>query len=259
MVLSRTNHLVKGISDGCQRNGIPVAYPDRNVSGVRVLSAHKAKGLEANVVVIANASDHLFGFPSKMENSDVLEPVRMSPGNDQAEERRLFYVAVTRARKRLHLISRQGHPSPYIAEIEGTSLPTQAASHDSLRPGVRFSDTFSVEQVYPLSDRQAKARIRQSGLLTTLNGRFSFTSWMPFYLDQGRTYSISGVLYDWPYQNRHQVKLDRGTRVERQTIQSSASQPKGVRQLSPRPPPSFQPRSLVPSNPLVKTSDPMIA
>ena len=43
LVLSRTNHLVKGISDGCQRNGIPVAYPDRNVSGVRILSAHKAK------------------------------------------------------------------------------------------------------------------------------------------------------------------------------------------------------------------------
>jgi len=259
LILSRTNHLVKGISDGCQRNGIPVAYPDRNVSGVRILSAHKAKGLEANVVVIANASDHLFGFPSKMENSDVLEPVRMSAGNGPAEERRLFYVAVTRARKRLHLISRQGHPSPYIAEIEGTSLPSQVPSHGSLRPGVRFNDTFSVERVYPLSDRQAKAHIRQSGLLTTSTGQFSFTSWMPFYLEQGRRYSISGVLYDRPYQNRHQVKLDRGTHVERQGIQSSASQTKGVRQLSPRPPPSFGPRLLVPNNPLVKTSDSLIA
>jgi len=135
----------------------------------------------------------------------------------------------------------------------------QAASHGSLRPGVRFSDTFCVEQVYPISDRQAKARIRQSGLLTTPNGRFSFTSWMPFYLDEGRTYSISGVLYDRPYQNRHQVKLDRGTHVERQAIQPQSSLPRGVRQLRPRPPPQFQPRLLVPDNPLVKTSDPMIA
>jgi len=259
LVLSRTNHLIKGISDGCQQYGIPVANPDHRISGVRILTAHKAKGLEANVVVIANASDHLFGFPSKMENSDVLEPVRMSGGTGPAEERRLFYVAVTRARKRLHLISRQGHPSPYIAEIERTSLPMQAASHGSLRPGVRFSDTFFVEQVYPISDRQAKARIRQSGLLTTPNGRFSFTSWMPFYLDEGRTYSISGVLYDRPYQNRHQVKLDRGTHVERQAIQPQSSLPRGVRQLRPRPPPQFQPRLLVPDNPLVKTSDPMIA
>src|SRR5436853_530582 len=259
LVLSRTNHLVKGVSDGCQRNGIPVADSDRNVSGVRILSAHKAKGLEANVVVIANASDHMFGFPSKMENSDVLEPVRMSAGNALAEERRLFYVAVTRARKRLHLISRQGHPSPYIAEIEGASLPSQAASHASLRPGVRFKDAFYVEQVYRLTDRQAKAHIRQCGLLTTPNGRFSFTSWLPFYLDQGRTYSLTGVLYDRPYQNRHQVTLDRTTHVERHAIQPQSSVPKGVRQLCPRPPASFQPRLLVPNNPFVKTSDPMIA
>ena len=253
LVLSRTNHLIKGISEGCQRYGIPVANPNRDISGVRILSAHKGKGLEASVVVVVNASDHLFGFPSKVENSDVLEPVRMNAGNDQAEERRLFYVAVTRARKRLHLISRQGHPSPYIAEIEGTSLQSQAASSASLRPGVRFGDAFYVEQVYRLSDRQARSGIRQCGLLTSPKGRFSFTSWMPFYLDQGKTYSISGVLYDRPYQTRHQVKLDRGTLVERQATHSQASQPKGVRQLCPRPPPSFQPRLLVPNNPLVKT------
>jgi hypothetical protein len=136
-----------------------------------------------------------------MENSDVLEPVRMNAGNGPAEERRLFYVAVTRARKRLHLISRQGHPSPYIAEMEGTSLPSQATGSASLRPGVRFKDAFYVEQIYRLSDRQTRTGIRQCGLLTSPTGRFSFTSWMPFYLDQGRTYSISGVLYDGPIKN----------------------------------------------------------
>ena len=194
-----------------------------------------------------------------MENSDVLGPVRMSAGNGPAEERRLFYVAVTRARKRVHLISRQGHPSPYIAEIEGASQQSQTGGGGSFRPGVRFSDAFYVEQVYRLTDRQAKARIRQYGLMTTRNGRFSFTSYLPFYLDQGRTYSLTGVLYDRPYQNRHQVKLDRATHVERQTMQPQTNQPKGVRQLSPRPPPSFQPRLLVQNNPLVGTSDPMIA
>src|SRR5438094_748912 len=129
LVLSRTNHIIDGIRKGCQSSGIPVANPVRDTSGVRILSAHKAKGLEANVVVIANASDHLFGFPSKMENSDVLEPVRMSAGNGPAEERRLFYVAVTRGRKRLHLISRQGHPSPYIEEIEGGYEHSQQGKH----------------------------------------------------------------------------------------------------------------------------------
>jgi DNA helicase-4 len=255
LVLSRTNHLIDGISKGCRLSGIPVADEYQDTLGVRILTAHKAKGLEASVVVIANASDDLFGFPSKMENSDVLEPVRMSAANGPAEERRLFYVAVTRARKRLHLISRQGHPSPYIAEIEGASQQSQTASRGSFRPGVRFNDAFYVEQVYRLTDRQAKAHIRQCGLMTTLNGRFSFTSYLPFYLDQGRSYSLTGVLYDRPYQNRHQVKLDRATRVERQAIQPQSSLPKGVRQLCPRPPPSFQPRLLVPNNPLVKTEN----
>jgi len=190
-----------------------------------------------------------------MENSDVLEPVRMSAGNGPAEERRLFYVAVTRARKRLHLISRQGHPSPYIAEIEGASQQSQIATPASFRPGVRFNDAFYVEQLYRLTDRQAKARIRQCGLLTTPNGRFSFTSWLPFYLDQGRTYSLTGVLYDRPYQNRHQVTLDRATRVERHAIHPQSSLPKGVRQLRPRPPSQFQPRVLVPNNPLMKTEN----
>ena len=124
---------------------------------------------------------------------------------------------------------------------------------------VRFNDAFYIEQVYRLTDRQAKARIRQSGLMTTSNGRFSFTSYLPFSLDQGRTYSLTGVLYDRPYQNRHQVKLDRATHVERRTMEPQTNQPKGVRQLSPRPPPSFQPRLLVQNNPLVGTSDPMIA
>ncbi len=183
----------------------------------------------------------------------------MSAGNGPAEERRLFYVAVTRAKNRLHLISRQGHPSPYIAEIEGASQQSQTASRVSFRPGVRFNDAFYVEQVYRLTDRQTKAHIRQCGLMTTANGRFSFTSYLPFYLDQGKTYSLEGVLYDRPYQNRHQVKLDRGTHVERRQIQSLTAQPKAVRPLCPRPPPSFQPRLLVPNNQLVKASDPMIA
>src|SRR5438128_3062302 len=259
LVLSRTNHIIDGIRKGCQSRGIPVANPVRDTSGVRILSAHKAKGLEANVVVIANASDHLFGFPSKIENSAVLDPVRLRAGHGAAEAIRLFYFAVTRARKRLHLISRQGHPSPYIAEIEGASQQSQTASRVSFRPGARFNDAFYVEQVYRLTDRQAKARIRQCGLMTTANGRFSFTSYLPFYLDQGRTYSLTGVLYDRPYQNRHQVKLDRDTHVERRQIQPLTTQPKGVRPLCPRPPPSFQPRLLVPNSQLVKASDPMIA
>src|SRR5437879_11259064 len=101
LVLSRTNHLLEDVIEACRRNGVPAGSPDRDVQGVRILSAHKAKGLEADVVIVANGSDHLFRFPSKVENPDVLEPVRMSAGAAPAEEPRRLHVAVPRAVQRL--------------------------------------------------------------------------------------------------------------------------------------------------------------
>src|SRR5207245_1162590 len=140
LVLSRTNHLLERIDERFKQNQIPVAKPDWNIPGVRVLSAHKAKGLEAKTVIIVNASAHPFGFPSKVENPDVLGPVRMSFGNDEAEERRLFYVAITRSMNRLHLVARQGHLSPYIAEIEGVGSTNQVQQRpSSYAKGVRFN------------------------------------------------------------------------------------------------------------------------
>src|SRR3990170_8454451 len=47
LVLSRTNHILADVAGGCRRIGIPVANPERNVPGVRLMSAHGAKGLEA--------------------------------------------------------------------------------------------------------------------------------------------------------------------------------------------------------------------
>ena len=240
LVLSRTNHLLKEVRKNFVPNRIPLADPDRNITGVRVMSAHKAKGLEADVVVVVNASDDLLGFPSKIENPDVLEPVRMHPGNDRAEERRVFYVAVTRAKKRLHLIIRQGLPSPYIAEIEGTTPHSQKLNQNMLRPGSRFDDTFYVEQVYPLTESQTRARIQQCGFLTTNTGEFSFTSWMPYHLEQGGTYQITGAFLESPYQNRQRVKLDRDTWVQQRIRYQPTARANNTRQLLPRPPPLFQ-------------------
>src|SRR5207245_2736328 len=212
LVLSRTNHLLDDIIEACRRNGVPVGNPDRDVQGVRILSAHKAKGLEADVVIVANASDHLFGFPSKVENPDVLEPVRMSAGDAQAEERRLFYVAITRAMKRLHLVSRQGLPSPYLAEIESEANPSRAPDPSSVRVvGARFAGAFSVERLYSLSDRQEAAGIRQSGLLATSTSRMAFTSWASFNLEEGALYWLNDVVKDQPYRDQQRVKLDERT------------------------------------------------
>jgi len=244
LVLSRTNHLLEPLGEACRRNRIPVADPQRNVAGVRLLSAHKAKGLEANVVIVANASDHLLGFPSKVENPDVLEPVRMSTGNDAAEERRLFYVALTRAMRRVHLVARKGLPSPYLAEIEGDSSGVPVVDPNRVRTGGRFSGSFYVERIRPLTERQVASKIRQSGVLSTSTGRFAFTSWASLDLEEGGTYWLGGVLKDRPYRDQQHVKLDSGTSIERRVALSGASDAEAVRELRPRPPTSFQPRAM---------------
>ncbi len=243
LVLSRTNHLLEDITEVCRRNGVPVANPDRDVPGVRIMSAHKAKGLEADVVIVTNASDHLFGFPSKVENPDVLEPVRQSAGDAQAEERRLFYVAITRAMKRLHLIARQALPSPYLAEIEGGAHQSRAPDPSNVRIGARFAGAFQVERLYGLSDRQKAAGIRQSGLLATSTSRLAFSSWASFTLEEGASYWLNGVVKEQPYRDQERVKLDEHTSGNLRP-HSPVDDQKGGRELRPRPPPSHQPRPL---------------
>src|SRR5439155_10413777 len=223
--------------EACRRSGVPVANPDRDVPGVRILSAHKAKGLEADVVIVANASDHLFGFPSKVENPDVLGPVRMSAGDAPAEERRLFYVAITRAMRRLHLVSRQGLPSPYLAEIEGVANHSRVRDPSNVRVGARLAGAFSVERLYGLSDRQKAAGIRQSGLLASGTSRMAFTSWATFDLEEGALYWLNDVVKEQPYRDQQRVKLDQHTSGNLRP-RSPVDRQNGGRELRPRPLPS---------------------
>lgn len=82
------------------------------------MTAHSSKGLSADNVIIINAVDSIFGFPSKIEDDPVL---RLVVSNDDsynyAEERRLFYVALTRTKNRVYIITPQKRPSVFIKEL----------------------------------------------------------------------------------------------------------------------------------------------
>jgi DNA helicase-4 len=81
-------------------------------------TVHAAKGLEADVVVVLDLSVGRYGFPSGVTDDPLLSLVLADPDPfPHAEERRLFYVALTRAKRCVHLIVPRSEPSPFAKEI----------------------------------------------------------------------------------------------------------------------------------------------
>ncbi len=85
---------------------------------IRFLTAHGSKGLEADYVVILGLTSGRHGFPSEIADDPVLGMV-LAGGEafEFAEERRLFYVALTRARKRVYLVADAARPSAFVREV----------------------------------------------------------------------------------------------------------------------------------------------
>lgn len=86
---------------------------------VRYNTAHGSKGAEADHVVIVGLERR--GFPSTVQDDPLLDLAM--PGAEAhpfAEERRLFYVALTRTRNDVLLLTRAGHESPFLLELINT-------------------------------------------------------------------------------------------------------------------------------------------
>ena len=81
-------------------------------------TVHAAKGREADYVIVLDLNDERRGFPSQIEDDSLLDLVA-PPAEpfEFAEERRLFYVALTRARHGVYLIADPLHPSLFVIEL----------------------------------------------------------------------------------------------------------------------------------------------
>lgn len=81
-------------------------------------SIHASKGLEADHVMLLNADSGRMGFPSEIVDDPLLTLV--SPEDEpfeHAEERRLMYVAMTRARHTLTILTSKSRPSTFVSEL----------------------------------------------------------------------------------------------------------------------------------------------
>ena len=109
LFLYRRNHMFRpNFSDAFKSAGIKV----------QAKTIHAAKGLEAKVVFIIGLIDGYGGFPDIWLEDRIFQVVKRA--NHELlmeEERRLFYVAVTRAKEKLFLVSRKGNESRFIEEI----------------------------------------------------------------------------------------------------------------------------------------------
>lgn len=82
---------------------------------VQAKTVHKYKGLEADVVILLEVCEGR--FPLVHADSRLFEPLGLTIQSVLDEERRLFYVALTRAVEKLFILTEQGRFSPYLDEI----------------------------------------------------------------------------------------------------------------------------------------------
>jgi DNA helicase-4 len=105
---------------GPELNAIVRAY--QNSVDIEFMTFHKSKGLEADYTILLDVNSEGMPFPSIKEDHPLLKIFTETTENFRhAEERRLFYVALTRAKKKVYVLCNEDCPSIFIDELIGNS------------------------------------------------------------------------------------------------------------------------------------------
>lgn len=100
---------------------------------INFMTVHASKGKEADFVIVIGMNKGKFGFPSGKLTHPILE--RLLPTSDyflHAEERRLFYVALTRAKRHVFLLVNPHYPSDFICELVEHQYPVKLLDTNGL-------------------------------------------------------------------------------------------------------------------------------
>ena len=85
---------------------------------VRCVTAHRSKGDEADVVIVLNVDERK--FPQFHPDNLLYRILGVTVGDVYEEEERLFYVAITRAKKELYLVTEKNRESEFLFRIDST-------------------------------------------------------------------------------------------------------------------------------------------
>lgn len=122
------------------------------------MTVHRAKGLGYDHVIIINARNETYGFPSQVQEDPVLKyVVKDDHSYDYAEERRLFYVALTRTKNRVYIITPQQHPSEFVLELIRDYPQVKVFGEIDKEPQEQTLDKRCPVCGYPLQLRYKKA------------------------------------------------------------------------------------------------------
>jgi len=123
LVLSRYKfpRVVELLVEKAKEMGLSVAFDKEHAreNQIRVMTVHKSKGLQAKAVFLLDVVCGAYGFPCEIEDPSILAPARENypPFDHKQEERRLFYVAVTRAKEDLFIYTWEPAKSEFLEEI----------------------------------------------------------------------------------------------------------------------------------------------
>ena len=165
--LNKFGELLEGFADWSDDRSLPLALRYLDIlrssraadeiapvdvasAGISLLTAHAAKGLEWPIVFLGRCSDERWpgsgGFSARLTLPDELVPEPAPEGEaTRDEERRLFYVAATRARDRLVFAHsrryphsfRDERPSPFLSGLSGAAEPVRRTIEGTRPPARR--------------------------------------------------------------------------------------------------------------------------
>lgn len=132
LLLARYRHERPDMAAICRK------FPNLSLSFKTI---HGSKGLEADHVVILGCNNGKYGFPSEITDDPILSLV--SPEGEpfqHAEERRIMYVAMTRARSTVTLLASEAEPSCFVRELVAETVYGLATSTGSMAAHVPCSE-----------------------------------------------------------------------------------------------------------------------
>lgn len=95
-----------------------VIYDNQESNPFLFYTVHTSKGLEASTVILLNMENKKIGFPSKVEDDSILKYITGKKDSyPYEEERRLFYVALTRTKNKIYILVPKQNPSCFIQEL----------------------------------------------------------------------------------------------------------------------------------------------